>query len=88
MQWNSAVVNILIIFYWDIIYQDIKFYIRKLIINSKYDLIVINISSAFINISLNIDLEKFVLSYVFSTFSYNSALQKFVNYAPMLSFLL
>ena len=56
-------------------------YIRKLIINSKYNLIVVSISSAFINILLNIGLEKFVLSYVISTFSYNLALLKFVNYA-------
>jgi len=45
------------IFYRNII----KFYICKLIINNKYDLIVVSISYAFINISLNIGLEKFML---------------------------
>jgi len=63
---ENVVINILMIFYLNII----KFYICKLIINNKYDLIVVSISYAFINISLNIGLEKFMLSYVFS-FSYN-----------------
>jgi len=62
LSWNamreSAVINILMTFYHNIN----KFYIRKFVINSKYDRIAVSISFEFINILLNIGLEKFVLS--------------------------
>ena len=68
-------------------YRDInKFYNRKLIINSKYDLIVVIISFRVYKYFIKHWLEKFVLSYVFWTFSYNPVLLKFVNYTPVYRF--
>jgi len=56
-------------------YCDInKLYNRKLIFNSKYDLIIVNISFHFYQYFIG--LEKFVLSY--------NPLLNFVNYAPII----